>query len=93
MDKVGVEAAESVNKLHAECLLRQRAEERSTELEAHLSAVLIHEGVLKLKNQQLSRQVKRLTKRIGYFDKEMKTALSTLCRLGPDKMSTHELDV
>jgi hypothetical protein len=81
-----------VNKLRNEGLARQNAEGRIRELEVDLSAARTQEGILMRENRYLSRRVKQLAKRIGYSDREIKKAVSMLCRLDAGKRSTHRLD-
>jgi hypothetical protein len=81
-----------MNKLHTERLAHQNAEGRIKELEADLSAAQRQERMALQENGHLSRRAKRLAKRIGYSDREIKKAMSTLCRLDAGRQRPHRLD-
>ena len=80
-----------MNKLRNKGLARQKAEGRIRALEADLSAARTQEELLMQENRYLSRRVKQLAKRIGYSSREIKKAVSTLCRLDAGKRRSRRL--
>lgn len=62
-------------------MAREMAETRVGELEGQLLLTQKREDAVARENGHLSLRIKRLTKRIGQSDKEVKRALSRLSRL------------
>jgi predicted RNase H-like nuclease (RuvC/YqgF family) len=84
------ELARWKDEAQTESLARRRANERSSQLEIDISAERIKEDILKRENIHLSLKVKRLTKRLGYSNNEVKKALLVLYNLSPAPMYTNE---
>lgn len=71
----------TTNRIGIECMAREMAETRVGELEGQLLMTQKREDAVARENGHLSLRIKRLTKRIGQSDKEVKRALSRLSRL------------
>jgi chromosome segregation ATPase len=75
-----------------ENLARPHADERSSQLQIHLSAERMKDDILKRENIHLSSKVKRLKKRLEYSNNEVKKALSVLYKLSPAPIHTNDKD-
>ena len=71
----------TTNRIDIECIAREKAETRVGELEGQLLTTQKREEVVARENERLSSRIRRMTKRIGHSDKEVKVALSRLSRL------------
>lgn len=82
-----------MDETQTENLARQRAEDRSSQLERELFAERITRDLSSQKNIRLTSKVKRLTKRLAYSNNEVKKAMSVLCRLYPGPAHTNGEEV
>jgi hypothetical protein len=73
----------SEDKIRAEIEARQQAEEKFKQREEDLAAAQTQGSMLKRENIHLSSKLRRLKRRLGRSDKEVKKALTVLHRLGP----------
>lgn len=73
----------SEDKIRAEIEARQQAEEKCKQREEDLAVAQMQGNILKRENIHLSSKLRRLTRKLGRSDKEVKKALTVLHRLGP----------